>query len=72
MDRLSIIASAKSSCPNEPTFVEAFDKAIADHHRVVFVGHSLGCVLGASDIAHVVRRFVFPLQMELTQRVSNQ
>ena len=42
VDRLAAIASAGSLGVEPGTFVKAFDKAAADKHRIVFVGHSLG------------------------------
>ena len=43
VDRLAVIASVGSTEVEPGTFVKAFDKAAAGKHRIVFVGHSLGC-----------------------------
>lgn len=45
VERLSVIAGAKSSPDDQPIFVKLFDEAVKAHHRIVFVGHSMGCAV---------------------------
>ena len=42
MDRLAVIAAAGNTGSEPGKFVKAFDQAVADKQRIVFVGHSLG------------------------------
>lgn len=52
VDRLAVIASTGSTDKEPGTFVKAFDEAAVHKHRIIFVGHSLGCVPSALCMMH--------------------
>ena len=51
VDRLAVIANEGSTeAEPEGRFLKALKEATEDKNRIVFVGHSLGCVLASSGI----------------------